>query len=71
MAKFRKIELEIRKLSGYGNYIVSAKYRGKQIQAITHDSECYDWLEDESNKEKHKQAKRAAYSLIVSKFNNQ
>jgi len=55
MNKFRKVTLEISRGNGYGQYIVSATYRGKQIQAHTTDSEAYDWLNDDSNKAMHQQ----------------
>lgn len=64
MATFRKVELSVSRASGYGQYVVSARYCGKQINAHTTDSEIFDWLNDNSNKEKHQQAKRAAYLLI-------
>ena len=71
MATFRKVKLSIGKLSGYGQYEVSAKYRGKQIYAHTTDSECYDWLNDDSNKYQHQQAKKHAYGKIVDAYNMQ
>lgn len=80
MATFRKVELSVRRGSGYGNYIVSANYRGKEIEAHTHDGEIYDYLDDDgengiiddikSHREKHQDAKRSAYRLIVSKYEN-
>ena len=69
-AKFRKVELEIKRGNGYGSYIISAHYRGKDIKAHTNDSECFDWLNDDSNKEMHLQAKRHAYYKIVSAYKN-
>jgi hypothetical protein len=68
MAKFNKVEIEISRLSGYGRYQLSATYKGKEIKAVTNDSECYDWLNDDSNKEKHTEAKRHAYNKIVDAF---
>lgn len=71
MATFRKVNLEIRRAGGYGQYIISANYRGKEINVHTTNSECYDWLDDESNKEMHQEAKRYAYNKIVNAYNNQ
>jgi len=68
MSKFRKINLSISKGNGYGQYIVSAKYRGKNINAHTTDSEAFDYLENPDNKEKHLEAKRHCYYKIVSEF---
>lgn len=71
MAQFRKVNLEISRGNGYGQYIVSAQYKGKQINAHTTDAETFDWLNDDSNKEMHQEAKRSAYNLIVNAFKNQ
>lgn len=70
MAKFRKVELHIAHVNGYGQYTVSANYKGKDIKVHTTDSECFDWLEDTSNKRKHEDAKRVAYGLIVRAYEN-
>lgn len=70
MTTFRKVKLEITRGSGYGQYIISATYRGKQVKAHTTDSECYDWLNDDSNKELHQEAKKHAYHKIVSAYEN-
>lgn len=64
MAKFRKVNIEISRKSGYGQYQLSAFYRGKSVKAHTTDSEMYDWLEDESNRVKHQEAKQRAYLII-------
>lgn len=65
MATYRKLELQISRGNGYGQYIVSSKYRGKDIKAHTTNSECYDWLNDDTNKAKHLEAKTYAYRLIT------
>ena len=70
MATFRKIELSISRGNGYGQYVVTATYKGKIIKAHTTDSECFDWLEDDSNKTKHQEAKRHAYTKIVTTYKN-
>lgn len=64
MAKFRKVEMTINKLA-YGHYMINANYKGKEVNAVTTDSECFYYLEDDNNKEKHQQAKRHAYNKIV------
>ena len=79
MASFRKVELEVSRGNGNGSYIVSANYRGKEISAHTNDGDVYDYLDfDFDNgiiddvkwcKEKHEEAKRIAYRLIVDKYN--
>jgi len=65
MAKFRKLDISISRASGYGHYIIQCNYKGKDIKVVTTNSECYDWLEDSSNKEKHTKAKRYAYRAVV------
>lgn len=71
MATFRKIKLQMSRKTGYGQYEISAQYRGKSIKVHSTDSEAYDWLNDEVNKKKHQQAKRACYSAIVSAYNRE
>jgi hypothetical protein len=71
MAQFRKVNLEIARGNGYGQYIVTADYKGKRINAHTTDAETFDWLNDDGNKEMHQQAKRSAYNLIVNQYKNQ
>ena len=70
MATFRKVDLSIEKTNGYRQYIISATYKGKNIRVHTTDSECYDWLDDDSNKVKHQEAKRHAYYKIVQAYEN-
>ena len=69
MTTFRKTNLEIKRSSSYGRYFIQANYKGRFVVAITNDSECFDWLNDTSNKEKHLQAKRHAYYKIVEQYN--
>ena len=70
MAKFRKVELSISRANGYGQYYLTANYKGKQIKVHTTNSECFDWLNDDSNKEKHPEAKQYAYRTIVNAYEN-
>lgn len=70
MARFRNVELKIRRKNGYGQYYVYAHYRGEYICVRTTNSECFDWLEDDSNPEKHIEAKRYAYSAIRRAYEN-
>lgn len=68
MTKFRKVELNISRAGGYGQYYLYANYKGKQIKVHTTNSECFDWLNDNSNKKKHLEAKRYAYRTIVNAY---
>lgn len=66
---FRKVEFTIEHTHMYGHYEIRATYRGKEIKAITTDAEAYDWIDDDSNKEKHRDARRHCYYKIVTNYN--
>lgn len=68
-AKFRKIEITMERGNSYGHYFISAFYKNKRVTASTTDSEAWDWLDDDSNKEKHANAKRHCYNKIVQTCN--
>ena len=67
MTTFRKIELEMSSL-GRGQYQIIAQYKGRNIKVHSTDSETYDWLNDDSDKAKHADAKRCAYGAIRREF---
>lgn len=69
MTTFRKVNLQIQRSSGYGHYVITANYRGKFIEAQTTDSQAFDWLNDDSDKAKHQEAKRHCYNKIVQAYN--
>lgn len=66
--KFRKVNFSISRGNGYGQYIIEATYRGKQVKAHSTDSEAFDFIDDESNMEKHRDALRHCYYKIVSAY---
>ncbi len=70
MATFRKVNFEMRRGNGYGQYVIEARYRGQNIKVRTTDSEAWDWINDDSNKEKHNDARRHCYLKIVEAYNN-
>jgi len=70
MATFRKVHLEISRGNSYGHYMITATYKGKEVKVRTTNSECFDWLEDDSNKKKHQEAKRYAYNAVVRAYEN-
>lgn len=70
MATFRKVKFEMIRGNGYGQYYILATYKGKTIKAHTTDSEAWDYINDDSNKEKHRDALRHCYSKIVEAYNN-
>lgn len=69
-ASYRKVKLSIGRSTGYGHYVISATYRGKHLKAHTTDSEAFDWLDDDSDRERHRDAKRHCYSKIVQAYEN-
>lgn len=70
MAQFRKIEFTINRTSIYGHYRIESNYKGVNINVITTDSEAYDYINDESNREKHRDALRHCYYKIVEAYND-
>jgi hypothetical protein len=70
MTTFRKVELNISLAPGYGKYYITATYKGEAIKVDTTNSECFDWLNDASNKVKHQAAKKYAYNTIVNAYKN-
>lgn len=70
MAKFRKVEFYMSRGNGYGQYLIHAKYKGKDLVIPTTDSEAWDYINDDSNKEKHMNAKRHCYYKIVNHYNS-
>lgn len=70
MATFRKVELNITRANGYGQYYIIANYKGKEIKVHTTNSKCFDWLNDHNNKEMHQEAKKYAYRAVVNAYEN-
>lgn len=72
MQKFKKVEMEMEPAEryGYGHYYVKAYYRGKEVIALTTNSEAWDYFNDESDKGKHRDALRHCYDKIVMEYNN-
>jgi hypothetical protein len=70
MTTFRKVNLQIQRSSGYGQYVITANYKGQFIKAHTTNSKAFDWLDDDSNKQLHQEAKRYCYNRIVEAYNN-
>lgn len=48
--------IQIKRTSTYGRYIVTGTVNGIEVSAITTDSEAFDYLNDEDNQEKQQQA---------------
>lgn len=69
MAKFRNVNFTMEIGNGYGQYVIKTTYKGKEIVAHTTDSEAWDYLNDDSDKEKHLEALRHCYYKIVEEYN--
>ena len=67
-ATFRKVNFTISLTQSYGRYMIEADYKGKHIRVATTDSSAWDWINDDSNKEKHNDAKRHCYNMIVREY---
>ena len=65
---FRRVEFTMEHAGSYGHYYINANYRGKEIRVTTTDSEAWDWLDDDSEKEKHQAARRHCYRKIVKEW---
>jgi hypothetical protein len=70
MATFRKVKFEMGRGRGYGQYVIYANYKGKEITAYTNDSEVWDWINDDSNKDKQNDARRHCYYKVVEAYEN-
>lgn len=63
--KFRKVSFYMKRGNGYGQYeIVAENYRGRRIVVHTTNSEAWDYINDDSNREKHMDALRHCYYAI-------
>lgn len=71
MVNYNNIDLEIKRTNGYGQYILTGIVNGEAIKVHTTESEIYDWLYDDSDFEKHEEAKERAYRLIMRAYDNQ
>ena len=70
MQSFRKIRFTMERGSGYGQYWIRGIYRGKALRVHTTNSEAWDYLDDDSDKERHMDAKRHCYYKLVQAYEN-
>lgn len=68
MQSYRKTTFTMERGSGYGQYIIRGMHRGKALRAHTTDSEAWDYLNDDSDKERHQSAKRHCYYKLVEAY---
>jgi len=67
MSSFRKVQFEMEWL-GRGAYNILSTYKGNKIKVRTTDAEVYDYYNNDSNKQKHLEAKRYCYNHIVKEY---
>lgn len=65
---FRRVEFTITHLAGYGQYMLEAHYRGKDVKVHITDSSLWDDI-DEDVDTKRMEALRSCYRYIVSEYN--
>lgn len=70
MASFNKVKFNMIRGNGYGQYYITSRYKGVDIKVHTTNSDAWDWVNDDSNKEKHRDALKYCYNKIVQKFKN-
>lgn len=64
---YRRVVFFIEMIS-YGYYVISSDYKGKKIKVESHESEIYDWIDDDSNMEKHQYALSRCYKIIRQEY---
>ena len=70
MATFRKVEFNMIRGNWYGQYYIVSRYKGVDLKVHTTDSEAWDFINDDSNKEKHMAALRHCYAKIKEAYEN-
>lgn len=63
--EYNGLEMTIFRTYSYGNYKLTANVNGRQVGKIINDASIYDWCDDDSDPEKHEQAKIEAYGYIT------
>lgn len=69
--KIEDVEMVLHPEGGYGQYLIRGKVNGKNIKMRSTNSEAYDWIKDDSNFEKHKEAVNYIYSKLKNQYENQ
>ena len=65
--RFHKVHFTMTSL-GRGQYRIEAEYKGRYVETQSTDSEAYDFLDDESDMERHKDALRHCYNKIREEY---
>lgn len=68
---FNNLIFKMENTNSYGCYLITARYRGKEIKSFTTDSQAWDWLDDDSDKIKQDSARAHCYVMIRNEYNRQ
>ena len=60
--------ITIQRKSGYGHYLLTGMVNGQIVTKPTTNSECFDWLNDDSNEEKHQEAIEYAKNALINQY---
>lgn len=65
-SSFNKIKFTIEPYNRvpYGHYLIKSSYKGNNVSIVTTDASLYDYVNDESNIKKQREAKKQIYKLI-------
>ena len=63
--EYKDLQIAIDRTNAYGHYWLRSNVNGKPVELLIDDSSIYDWCDDDSDLEKHEQAKREAYGYIM------
>lgn len=71
-ASFNKIKFTIEPYNRipYGHYLIKSCYKGNNVSIVVTNSSLYDYVNDESNIKKQREAKKQIYSMIKNEINN-
>ena len=58
------VDVKVRRADGYGQYFISGVVEGVEVKVRDTNSECFDWIDDDSNIEKHIEAKEYAHRKL-------
>lgn len=57
MSTYKIEDAQIKIGNGYGQYIITGTVNGEEVKTRTTDAEAFDWFNDDSDPERHEQAK--------------
>ena len=67
--QYHKVKFSIERAHGYGRYLITGNYYGKEVVVYTNDSAIWDYVDDDEQPKKQKEAREAVYRKIVNEYN--